>query len=393
METENKKEKLPKGFVRRKDGRLVARYYDRGGNRHEVIQRKGETKKELERRRDKLNYEAQYGNKVKMSKLTVKELGEEWLKSLRVKKTTSKGYHTNMNHINDFMGDKRIDAVTEYVINDMYDYLIDETPYTYGTVLNIRQTLYSLFEYARNQRFMIDNPVERSKKIDESKFEYKSKDKALTERQQEIFLKHIEKSHYYEMFNIMLLTGMRIGEVLGLRWEDVFLEDKFIRVERNLVCTTEDGKATGAYLYEITSPKTQQGFREIPLCDEAVVFFKSQLEKRKEDRIIDKAFGDLVFTGRNGNRVSDSNIRRILRSASKAIQKKECPDMPTIYPHMLRHTFATRAVESGMNFKALSTILGHSKYQFTLNQYVHEQTKHLQEEMSKFKVVGLSKVL
>lgn len=388
---ENKKEKLPKGFVRRKDGRLVARYYDRSGKRHEVIQRKGETKKELERRRDKLNYEAQYGNRIKMSKMTVKELSDEWLKTIRVKNTTSRSYHTNVKRIVDYMGDKQIGAVTEHVINDMYDYLIDETPYAYGTVLNIRQILYSLFDYAYNQRLIAENPVERSKKIDENAFGYNSKEKALTEEQQEIFLQHIAKSHYYELFSITLLTGIRIGEALALRWDDVFLEERYIRIQRNLVCTTQDGKATGKYSYEITSPKTKQGFRDVPLCDEAIDLFKSQLAKRREDRNIDKKYGDLVFTGRNGSRVSDSNIRRILRSASLSIQKKECPDMPIIHPHMLRHTFATRAVESGMNFKALSTILGHSKYQFTLNQYVHEQTKYLQEEMKKFKVIGLDK--
>lgn len=384
MKEKEENKKAPRGFVLRKDGRLVGRYYDKGGNRHEITQRKGETLKELRRRLDKAKYEALEGKKV--SRIIIIELSESWLKKVNVKKTTLKGYYSNMKHINKLLGDIRVDSITVKIVDNFLDTLIETTPYTYGTICNIRQTLFALLEYAKMEGHITNNPVTNAKKINKYKFPVLDEKTALKKSQQEIFLRHVQNSHYKELFSIMLLTGIRIGEALGLRWEDVNLDERIITINQIIVNVPENGIPGEKYIYDSSSPKTNKGKRTIPLCSEAVTLFNSQREKQNPNRKIEKKYGDLVFTARSGKRVSDTNIRKILRCASRTIQKNECHDMPDIHPHMLRRTFATRAMESGMNPKALSTIMGHSKYK-TTQIYLDEQVDFLRDEMEKLKII------
>jgi len=387
---ENTEKKLPIGYTRKKDGRLVGRYYDRAGIRREVVQRKGESLKELEKRRMKLSYEANHGERIKNTGMNVSQLCELWQKNLHgIKKTTARGYDANINNIKKCIGEMKITEVTGGDIDDMCGYYLDDLHYASGTVAGLRQVSYSVFEYARKHNYVTRNPVEDSCVIKDTREE----EKALTHEQQELFLEQVKNSHYYELFNILLLTGLRISEAMGLVWEDYSFEKRELRVERNLVQTTTDGKAVGKYTYMVTTPKTENGKRIIPLCDEAVKMFESQLAKRRDDRVIDKKYGDLIFTGRNGSRVSNVNVSNIMRNASKAIKKNGHPNMPSVHPHLLRHTFASNCNEVGMNPKVIAALLGHSRSEFTMKRYVHTDEEFIKSEMQKMKVVGLEGII
>lgn len=150
---------------------------------------------------------------------------------------------------------------------------------------------------------------------------------------------------------LCLYTGMRLGELCALKWEDIDFRDGTVTVNRTVQRIAVNGYIKKTILME-TNPKSESSKRLIPLTDEMTRLLK-QLKRE----------GDYVF-GRNKPlepRTLQYQMRKILREA----------DVDNRNFHILRHTFATNCVESGMDIKTLSVILGHSDVKITLNRYVH----------------------
>lgn len=172
---------------------------------------------------------------------------------------------------------------------------------------------------------------------------------------------------------LALSTGMRIGEICGLRWENVNFSERVIKV-----CQTVgriyncDTRATERVA---SSPKTRNSYREIPM---------SQLLFRTLKCVRKSTTSEFVVGGKR-----DSTEPRAYRDYYNRLLRRL--DIPHIRFHGLRHTFATRCVESQGDYKTISALLGHSNVATTLNLYVHpnlDQKKRCIERMSKF--VGLA---
>lgn len=166
-----------------------------------------------------------------------------------------------------------------------------------------------------------------------------------------------------------LCTGMRIGEVCALRWEDVDLPHRTIRVCQTSGCIYDsDMKQTRCV---ISTPKTKNSYREIPISRtlfDALCFLKKQ-----------KTAPYIV-----GAREAPTSPRTYREYFTRLLGRL---GIPRIVFHGLRHTFATRCVESGCDYKTISAILGHANVAITLNLYVHpniDQKKRCIDKMSKF---------
>ena len=135
----------------------------------------------------------------------------------------------------------------------------------------------------------------------------------------------------------------------------------------------------------ISEPKTKAGRRDIPMTEEAYMILIRQRERWKKRKVLSLEFGNYVFLSENGIPISNSTYNSVLKKLCKQFRLR------SISPHMLRHTFATRCIEAGMNPKTLQAILGHSSIKMTLDLYVHVTQDHIQKEMSevqnKLKVV------
>ncbi len=156
---------------------------------------------------------------------------------------------------------------------------------------------------------------------------------------------------------ISLYTGLRIGEICALRWSDISFENSSLTVNGTQT-RTERG-------VEITSPKSKSSKREIPIPP----FLMSKIQNltHTSDFIISK----------HGNAI---DVRTYRRHFKRVLKNAKLPDMKY---HSLRHTFATRALEVGMDYKTLSEILGHSSVGITLDLYAHSLKEHKIKEMSK----------
>ncbi len=203
------------------------------------------------------------------------------------------------------------------------------------------------------------------------------------------------KNWFCEMIHIMLLTGMRIGEIAGLQWKDIDFQNKMIHVRRQLICEYEDGEK----IQEFTEPKTENSERLIPFFSETEKWIRSQYSKverlkksLKGKRRIRKEYSDLVFFTSRGTPISrhtaESAFRRIVDQMNK-IEWQECKvegRLPVlikpINPHATRHTFATRCFEKGMRARVVQEIMGHSNFNTTVS-YIHIMEGMMREEADK----------
>lgn len=169
------------------------------------------------------------------------------------------------------------------------------------------------------------------------------------------------------MFGVLicLYTGLRIGELLALKWEDLDFTSGIISVN----ATCHDGTDAKGKLCRITnSPKTASSKRLVPIPDKLLILLKENQNKRKTDYVVETARGTLpgIRTYQRAFEVFQGRLN---------IERKGF--------HALRHTFATRALECGMDVKSLSEILGHKNAVITLNRYVHSLLEHKRELMNK----------
>ena len=202
----------------------------------------------------------------------------------------------------------------------------------------------------------------------------------LTVEEQRLLQSHLKDDAIGTAILLDLYTGMRQGELLGLMWKNVHLDcdAPYLRVTQTLNRLKNYGEFKDRKtILEIGYPKTQHSIRNIPLLPvivEKLRCYKDVQEKyMKEHGIIPNGY---VFTSNTGNLIDPKNFQR----SFKLILKKS--GIREINVHGIRHTFATRALESGMSVKTLSKILGHANVGFTLDTYAHVTDELMQDEIS-----------
>ena len=177
--------------------------------------------------------------------------------------------------------------------------------------------------------------------------------KTLPVEQLNAFLMEAKKTGTFEMYYIDLATGLRRGELLGLKWQDVDLDNGIIHVRRQV--GRINGKVQEAPL------KTKNAYRNISIGADAISILREKKEK-------DDNFSEYVFPSPTGGPMSpDSVLNMLHRVLARA-------GLPEIRFHDLRHTFATLALQNGVDIKTVSGMLGHFSAGFTLDTYAHVTT-------------------
>ena len=182
----------------------------------------------------------------------------------------------------------------------------------------------------------------------------------------EFAVKTTKKDKYLGII-LCLYTGLRIGELLALTWNDIDFEKSILIISK----TCYDSSEEGTRIRNINIPKTKNSIREIPLPTKILEMLKEMKKKSKCEFVI--AEGEkFVF------------MRSYQRTFELLLKKLKIPHKGF---HSLRHTFATRALECGMDVKTLSEILGHKNPTITLNRYVHSLWEHKKEMMNKLSML------
>ena len=213
--------------------------------------------------------------------------------------------------------------------------------------------------------------------------EEKKERRALTIRETESFLEQARDTFYYNLFVLALETGLRVGELCALQWQDINFRKRVLYVRHTLCYFSKDGK----YVFEMHDTKTNNGRRTIPLTEKAVNTLKRQKLQKQEivlkGKAAPKEYENLVFVTKNNQPTQQFLINQCMDLIIRKVNKAGIELQP-FTPHTFKHTFAIRAIESGMNPKTLQRILGHGMLQMIMDLYCHVTEDTLFEEMEKF---------
>lgn len=221
------------------------------------------------------------------------------------------------------------------------------------TVRNINQVISSAMDFAKDQKLISSNPTDGCAL---PKLEHKEM-KTLPVEQLTSFLREAKESGVFELYYIELATGLRRGELLGLRWEDIDLTQGSLRVQRQVARI--NGEIIEAPL------KTKNAYRTLPLSADAVGVLQEQRKK--------SGSSPYVFPSPTGGPISPDSVLHMLHRVLKRA------GLAQVRFHDLRHTFATLALQNGVDIKTVSGMLGHYSAGFTLDTYTHVTTSAKKE--------------
>ena len=216
------------------------------------------------------------------------------------------------------------------------------------TVRNIHQIIASAMKLAKEQKIIVSDPTEGCAL---PKLEHKEM-KTLPIEQLTSFLREAKDSGVFEMYYVELATGLRRGELLGLKWEDIDFEHGNLRVKRQVARI--NGEVVEAPL------KTKNAYRTLPLAEDTIQVLKQQRNKTGSS--------PWVFPSPTGGPISPDSVLHMLHRVLKRA------GLPRVRFHDLRHTFATLALQNGVDIKTVSGMLGHFSAGFTLDTYAHVTT-------------------
>lgn len=312
--------------------------------------------------------------------ITVLELVERYIATKTgVRHNTLAGYKTVINILKkeDF-GTRRIDTVK---VSDAKLWLIklqSEDKRSYSSIHSIRGVLRPAFRMAVEDDLIRKNPFEwelATVLINDSVSR-----EAVTPRQERLFLDFIKGdkhySQYYEGMYILFKTGMRISEFCGLTLSDLDMKERKIHIDKQLQ-RTRDGK------YIIADTKTTYGERYLPMTEEVFQCFKKLIAKRRKTKVepmVDGVGGFLVLD-QNGMPYLANHWEKRFQYALGKYNRTYKEELPTITPHVCRHTYCSNMAKSGVSAKTLQYLMGHADIATTLNVYTHLKYDDVEKEV------------
>ncbi len=380
-----KGKELGVGLNQRKDGRYQARFTRFNGQRSE----KNFVK--VTKARSWLNEQRYLDSITATGDMTVDEWYNYWIENFKdgiVKDNTTKNYKQRYEYnIKNEIGLIKLQDIRQLHCQKILNNMFDSGRYSNGTMELTQITLHALFKGAVENDYLQKNPAEnlKLKRRDNDNEERR----VLTRQEQKIFKEYAKNTLYNNAYCLVLETGLRAGEVGGLKWSDVDFENGVINVQRTIL---QDAQKGGFYF---GTPKTKKSKRKIPLTNEAVSILNNQkmlqCKLRMKSKNWNSYWDGLVFTTVNGNPVGASTFRSMMIRIVKNInfdrqynaQNGLYEEFKHCYMHSLRHTFATRCIENGVQPKTLQKILGHSTLSTTMDLYVHVTDEQIFSEMNK----------
>lgn len=399
---DNKGRILRQGERQREDGRYEYRYKDIKGNTRSIYswklvetdkvpngKKSSQSLRELEKqvRRD---VEDEL-NSFTAHKTTLNAFFDSYIETkYELKQSTRTNYkYMYKKYVHDEIGGKDIASIKYSDIKKFYIHLIKDIGFKPASMEIIHTILHPIFTTAVRDGLIRINPTDGvMAEIKKSHDWEKPKRHALTESQQSAFISYISRNrkylHWLPVFTVLLGTGCRVGEIVGLRWSDCDFDENLISVNHNLIYRLQD---SGKCEYHITTPKSKSGIRIIPMLSEVKMALlqekTNQLETGFNQTMID-GYSGFIFQNRFGECLNAHCINRAIDRISRDYNNEETETAekeqrePELLPHFsahnLRHTFCTRFCENETNLKIIQEIMGHADISTTMNIY-NEATK------------------
>ncbi len=319
---------------------------------------------------------------------TVNYLYERYISKKTELRSTTKSNYMYMydKYVRNTLGEKKISKVVYSTILDFYVDLLENKKLQLNTIDVIQTVLRPTFQMAVRDNIIRVNPCSGvMAELKRKNPRFSGVRHALTPEQQKAFIDFLRSEPKYKkweiLFTVLLGTGCRIGEVIGLRWEDVDLENRVISVN-HAVTYYARREGTTVCSFAVSLPKTEAGIREVPIIDSVKRAFEEEYAFQSEVGFctveLDGMTG-FIFSNRFGNLHNPAAVNRAIRriiadhNSQEEVKAKRENRNPVIIPHFschhLRHTFCSRLCENETNIKVIQTIMGHKDIETTLDIY------------------------
>ena len=399
---------LGKGEYQKSDGRYMYRYVDSKGNSRFVYSwtltqtdrpPKGKHSEKCLRELEKeiakdLQDEI---DSFKAKKMTLNAFYEDYIEQKQELKTSTRTNYKYMykKYVWDSIGRRKLPEIKYSDIKKFYNHLIREVGFKPNSIETIHTILHPIFATAVRDGYIRVNPTDGvMAEIKKSNDWEKPKRHALSVSEQEAFVEftksHSVYSHWLPLFTVLLGTGCRVGEIVGLTWDDCDFKNGIININHSLIYRPDE--YTGKSGFYISTPKTKAGEREIPMF-EAVrkALLNERMRQMREgfNQTVIDGYSGFIFSNRFNGVLSPHNINRAIERITRdynveeselaARQNREPLLLPHFSVHNLRHTFCTRMCENESNIKVIQEIMGHSDISTTMDVY-NEATRDKKKE-------------
>jgi len=383
-----KGKELGVGIRQLQTGRYCARFTDRFGKRQEF------KNKSLVVVRDWYNT-ATYEDKMKLNvidqNITLKQWYHKWLEIYKydvIRANTKRHYEqVYIKHIDPVLGNMKLDSITQLQIKGLIKQL-DKAGYRFETKNKVKVLLLDMYNKAMIDDFARKNPAKGIKITRDEE-----KDIRVLSKQEQIdFFECAKGTFYYNLFLVALTSGLRPGELFALTREDIDFDNKWIVVNKTLVYQKLEGDTQKTF--HIGPPKTKNSIRKVPMnsiCEEAlkrqlmqkvIISMKAPVSKTMK---MPKEFTEFIFTTSHNTPLNSQILCDAIKKIVNEINLTRSPieEFEMFSGHTLRHTFATRCFEAGIQPKTVQKYLGHATLQMTMDLYTHVLEEQKVDEMKK----------